>query len=624
MDQQAPYGPASAVARPGGADMLRRSWSEVVAAVIPEHGEITDLLDRGLGALEAADRLDEAALVALAEEGASAFRETGLVDVARVLSKRLRRAVYEFLLALDATPLAAAEPEAGSSASAAAATPQRERADVIIGLEEVEARGRPMPVMGTGADDAVLAELARVDADPTSTPDLSATLATPAPPVPDLDDDGVAGLVDDLQAEAWSRTAEERFTEIEGHAWLTDSVLQPLELDDDVLAVEALAELPDDVAPAPPEAGIDVAPAAEPEPEPAAAPAPQPEADPPLDDDPLWPIGLPRVDNQIPITRREDFVVSDPAEAVESARDVPPLHPSPHQPVAPVADPAYPADAEWLPAAADPRQSAPAAPAPEPRDPLLAGWSTVSVQSDFDPTPSFPSSRFDPRAGRPANPAAPRRPVDAGYVMPGSMVGGTPWNVRPSPRQQVLAERMAQKRREEAVRAALEAAQIAAALGEADRRKRRKSTDLERLPDVEGLRTVVEELLRRKKGADAGSLLQRAAQEQGGREVADLCIDAGDRCRALGQSRAATNCYLAAWRADPIYEAPLWRLSDICLSDREVELAVGYLERIATLMRTRGDDEGALGVYRKIVTLAPDRTDIRDVVRLAQTTGRLD
>ena len=73
-----------------------------------------------------------------------------------------------------------------------------------------------------------------------------------------------------------------------------------------------------------------------------------------------------------------------------------------------------------------------------------------------------------------------------------------------------------------------------------------------------------------------------------------------------------------------MYEAPLWRLADVCLADREVALATGYLERVAELLRSRGDDAGALAVYRKIVTVAPDREDIRRLVRLAQATGRLE
>jgi tetratricopeptide (TPR) repeat protein len=184
---------------------------------------------------------------------------------------------------------------------------------------------------------------------------------------------------------------------------------------------------------------------------------------------------------------------------------------------------------------------------------------------------------------------------------------------------------MAQKRREDAVRAAQEAASIAAALNEPERGRRRRGHAVpERIADVAGARDVVENQLRRKRGAEAAALLQRLAQEIPGRETADLALDCGDRCMALGQSRSATNCFLAGWRADPAYEAPLWRLADVCLADREVDLATGYLERIAELMRSRGDDPGALAVYRKIVTVAPDREDIRKLVRLAQSTGRFE
>jgi hypothetical protein len=197
------------------------------------------------------------------------------------------------------------------------------------------------------------------------------------------------------------------------------------------------------------------------------------------------------------------------------------------------------------------------------------------------------------------------------------------WGVRQSPRAQLLAERMAQKRREEAARAAFQAASVVEDERDRARGKKRRGVD-DATPDLPNARRLLDEHLRKKRGAEAGALLQRLAQELGGREIADLALDSGDRCRALGQSRSATNCYLAAWRADPLYETPLWRLSDICLNDQEIELAVGYLERIAELMRSRGDDEGAIGVYRKIAMIAPERQDVRDVIRLAKTTGRLD
>ncbi|HXA30189.1 MAG TPA: hypothetical protein VN193_15740 [Candidatus Angelobacter sp.] len=229
-----------------------------------------------------------------------------------------------------------------------------------------------------------------------------------------------------------------------------------------------------------------------------------------------------------------------------------------------------------------------------------------------------------PAAPAPENtaPAAPVAPQPASTDHPADPHDDGHWGVRQSPRAQLLAERMAQKRREEAARAAFQAASVVDDDHDRGRKKRRGVDDS--VPDLPTARRQLDEHLRKKRGAEAGALLQRLAQQLGGREIADLALDSGDRCRALGQSRSATNCYLAAWRADPLYETPLWRLSDICLNDQEIELAVGYLERIAELMRSRSDDEGAIGVYRKIAMIAPERQDVRDVIRLAKTTGRLD
>jgi hypothetical protein len=247
------------------------------------------------------------------------------------------------------------------------------------------------------------------------------------------------------------------------------------------------------------------------------------------------------------------------------------------------------------------------APAPAPSAAALASRWNLPIPA---PAPSVVPASAAEEAARPELP-------------PPAGTGG--WSVRQSPRQQMLTERMAQKRREEAVRSAQEAASIAASLAEPGRKRRRgKPATPERIGDVGTARELVEEQLRRKRGAEAAALLQRVAAELPSRETADLALDSGDRCLALGQNRSATNCYLAGWRADPAYEAPLWRLADVCLADREVALATGYLERIADLMRSRGDHAGALAVYRKIVTVAPDREDIRRLLRLAEATGRLE
>lgn len=142
--------------------------------------------------------------------------------------------------------------------------------------------------------------------------------------------------------------------------------------------------------------------------------------------------------------------------------------------------------------------------------------------------------------------------------------------------------------------------------------------------DLLALRGAVDEKLHKKRCDDAAALLQQAAQELGGQAVAELALDAGDRCRTLGKRNAALNCYLAASRADPVYEPPLARLADICIDDQDIDLAVSYLERIARLTRLRGDTRGALRIFRKIATIAPYRDDVLELLMRAQTTGRID
>jgi hypothetical protein len=143
-------------------------------------------------------------------------------------------------------------------------------------------------------------------------------------------------------------------------------------------------------------------------------------------------------------------------------------------------------------------------------------------------------------------------------------------------------------------------------------------------PDVVETRRQVRDRLRRRRCDEAAALLQGLAQELGGRSVAELALDAGDRCRALGKTNAALSCYLAASRADPVHELPLMRLADICLDDHDIDLAASYLERVARLHRLRDDDAGALRIYRKLATIAPFREDILSMLVRAQATGRFD
>jgi hypothetical protein len=143
-------------------------------------------------------------------------------------------------------------------------------------------------------------------------------------------------------------------------------------------------------------------------------------------------------------------------------------------------------------------------------------------------------------------------------------------------------------------------------------------------PEVVEARLEINDRLRRRRCDEAAALLQRLANDVGGRALAELALDAGDRCRALGKGNAALSCYLAASRADPVHETPLLRLADICIDDHDIDLAVSYLERVTRLRRLRNDDKGALKLYRKIVTIAPYRDDILAMLMRAQANGRFD
>ena len=143
-------------------------------------------------------------------------------------------------------------------------------------------------------------------------------------------------------------------------------------------------------------------------------------------------------------------------------------------------------------------------------------------------------------------------------------------------------------------------------------------------PRLAEMRQRIEDRLRRKRCDEAAALLQEIAQAAGGRIVAELAMNAGDRCRALGKTNAALSCYLAASRADPLFDRPLVQLADICIDDQDTDLAVTYLERVAQLYRLRGDDKSALRMYRRIVTIAPYREDMLATLMTAQSTGRFD
>ena len=192
---------------------------------------------------------------------------------------------------------------------------------------------------------------------------------------------------------------------------------------------------------------------------------------------------------------------------------------------------------------------------------------------------------------------------------------------RPSrPRRSPCRRRRAAPRREGGAFATTTPTRRTTSTSDTDSDDSRFETD----PEVVEARLEINDRLRRRRCDEAAALLQRLANDVGGRALAELALDAGDRCRALGKGNAALSCYLAASRADPVHETPLLRLADICIDDHDIDLAVSYLERVTRLRRLRNDDKGALKLYRKIVTIAPYRDDILAMLMRAQANGRFD
>lgn len=488
------------------ADVLRQGWDDAVSAIAPHLPEISAMLADALDQAERDRRLDEESLLGIVDEVGAVASQVGGADVSRLLTRRLQRAVYEYLLSLDAL----APEETAPAAEQFAAT---HSADNLIGAEEVaELAGRQahrqLLEEATEADTAW--ELAGVE----------------------VDDQPSAEVLESL-------APEPQFEPVEPHA-----EAEPAAEPEPAAAPEGL----------------------EPEAQPEAASQPEPET---------------------PPAHRMAFTVFSQS----------PGAPAVTQPSA------RPASAEPISFALAPRDGFHLTDYPDllpPSRPDDQG--RVTILDEVEPLPP-PLDDF--AAAPPA-----RRALDESATVepePAEPEGGRGWHIRRSGRD----------RRSEARQAAPEQLE-----GEEDDSEAR--IRFENDPAVIEARRQISDRLKRRRCDDAASLLQKLAADVGGRPVSELALDAGDRCRALGKANAALSCYLAASRADPVHEPPLLRLADICLDDRDIELAVSYLERVARLRRMRDDQKGALRIYRKIATVAPYRDDILAVLMRAQSTGRFD
>jgi tetratricopeptide (TPR) repeat protein len=511
-------------------EILRQGWLDAASALAPGLDTLPEFLEHGLEAAVIDERLDEQSLLRVVTEVTSAAADSLPAEELYFLTRRLQRAVYEYLLSLDALP----EPPPrrdGSNGHATADT-------TLIGAEEVAALGRNGHVK-TVAEPHVSKAAPVQEPEPEPEPEAVAQAQ--------LDPSAAAAAADRVEA---------------GLAEL-DAQLSPDEPSD--LASETAGESEVDAA-------LD---------EPGTAAAPDPATRP-----------------AFTLFRRTGSSASKAGKAASASPDTEAVD----------AEPAA-ANGAAHPEAAGEDAEAFVKPKSGFHLSDLADFAVVQRSAGTEATDDHAAA--EPAAAVDTFETAQPEPVQE--------------FTESEPEAEVIP-----------AQPALEAASGAAARGwrlrdddadqahdltsETDSDDNRFQTD----PEVVEARLEINDRLRRRRCDEAAALLQRLANDVGGRALAELALDAGDRCRALGKGNAALSCYLAASRADPVHETPLLRLADICIDDHDIDLAVSYLERVTRLRRLRNDDKGALKLYRKIVTIAPYRDDILAMLMRAQANGRFD
>ncbi|MFI5287365.1 MAG: hypothetical protein ACHQ4F_13730 [Candidatus Dormibacteria bacterium] len=510
-------------------EILRQGWLDAASALAPGLDALPEFLQRGLEAAVLDERLDEQSLLRVVTDVTADAADSLPAEELYFLTRRLQRAVYEYLLSLDALPEPPHRRE-GSNGQAPQDT-------TLIGAEEVAALGRNGHVKTAVAPSDVSTPALEHDPEPEPTAD--------ATPEAQSDPNAAATAADRVEA---------GLAELDAQLSPDEPDVAPETTDDsETEAVDGA------------EAALDSSP------EPAARPA----------------FTLFR---RTGAAAKSDKGASSSNGSAAGAPDAATTNGSDaaHDDVSGEDPESFvkPKDGFHLSDLADfavvQRSAAAVAPAGD----ATPDAEAVETVAAGEPASSlFTDSEFESEAT--AAPAAPDAPNGA---------AARGWHLRGDDADQAHDP------------------------GSDDPADNRFETD----PEVVEARLEINDRLRRRRCDEAAALLQRLANDVGGRALAELALDAGDRCRALGKGNAALSCYLAASRADPVHETPLLRLADICIDDHDIDLAVSYLERVTRLRRLRNDDKGALKLYRKIVTIAPYRDDILAMLMRAQANGRFD
>src|ERR1035437_1056479 len=107
------------VSRDFDLELIHKGWLDAVATEAPHIDGLSALIDEHLAKLAQHSNIDEGHLLLVVDDATEfAARSSDAITVSR-LGKRLRRSVYEYLLALDALP----DPNDDPADQGGAATP---------------------------------------------------------------------------------------------------------------------------------------------------------------------------------------------------------------------------------------------------------------------------------------------------------------------------------------------------------------------------------------------------------------------------------------------------------------------------------------------------------------------
>ena len=108
-------------------EILRQGWLDAASALAPGLETLPEFLENGLDAAVVDERLDEQSLLRVVTDVTSAAADSLPAEELYFLTRRLQRAVYEYLLSLDALPEPPPRRDGANGHSAGRHDPDRRR-----------------------------------------------------------------------------------------------------------------------------------------------------------------------------------------------------------------------------------------------------------------------------------------------------------------------------------------------------------------------------------------------------------------------------------------------------------------------------------------------------------------